>query len=145
MSDFRNGESPVIEDTKQDILEDIEETEADDSFGRFMFFFAPPVDGSYEFFERERLGLGHDGAMEPDPAVQNALHVFEEAGCPVDYGDTVSFSFSLNRCWHSARCNRCIRSFGYTLPVISDIGALARLVDDVAKGRLLMFVKELEG
>lgn len=138
MSDA-NGRSPMHEGTKQDILEDIAETEADDSFGTYEFVFAPPVDESYAFWERQEMGLDRE-VMEPSPALANALHIFAEAGCKVGYGDTVEFAFSLNRCWYFAKCNRCIRSLGYALPVISDIDALAQLVDDVAKGRILMFV-----
>lgn len=138
---IKDNIAPLIEDTKRDILEDIAETEADDSFGTFRFFFTSPIDESYRFFEQQKLGLEYEPADE-NPAMTNALHVFEEAGCTIDYGDTVNFSFSLNRCWYSARCNRCIRSFGYTLPVIADIDALARLEDDVAKGRILMVVRQ---
>lgn len=134
------GLSALHEETVRDIEEDILEHEGSGEFSKFKFFFAPPVDGSYDFWER--MALGKERVTELDPAVERAVGIFKNLGCDVDYGDTVPFSFSLNRCWYSAAYDRCIRSFGYTLPVSEDVDALARLVDDVGKGRLLMLAFE---
>lgn len=133
--------SALHEETKRDIESDIDECENEGGFRKFTFYFTSPTEGTYDFFERQALGL-EPGGHTPDPVIERVRAVFEGLGCELDYGDTVPFSFSLNRTWWSATYDKCIRSYGYTLPSSPDIESLARIVEDVAKGRLVMLTFE---
>ena len=131
---------PVLyQDTISDIRTDIAESTKEGRHEAFTFFFCDPEEGSYRFWEEEALGIGHSMSGKSE-AVDLAVRLFEGLGCDVDYGDTVDFSFSLNRCWWSATYDKCIRSFGYTLPISDDVDSLAMLVHYVAKGNLQMVV-----
>lgn len=128
----------LLAETEAEIRESLSRYAGEDGGIRpFRFFFCEPEDDSYRFWEEEHAGIGHT-ARQMGKAASLAVGIFESLGCEPSYGDTVEFSFSQNRCWWSVTYDRCIRDFGYTLPVSDDVRSLALLVHYVAKGELQM-------
>lgn len=130
---------PMFDETVADIKEELDYCEKEGKLRPFTFFFCDPEDNDYAFWENEALGLPNQ-VKEKSESVSLAIRIFQDLGCELDYGDTVDFSFSLNRCWWSATYDRCFRSYGFTLPASDDTEALAKLVHYVAKGKLQMIV-----
>ena len=75
-------------------------------------------------------------AMEKMLELWYKLEHESDANITIGMYDTVMQSFNLNQDFIVVHCDKCIRDFGYALPVSDDVDTLARIAEMVYEGDL---------
>ena len=97
-------------------------------FRKVTFYFTAP---KYDW---------HEAAYNPH--VLEVVDAFEKAGCKPQMCDTIPHAANYNRDWWEVTCERCIREYGFTLPVSDDLEAMARIVELENSGEVQFIVYE---
>lgn len=79
--------------------------------------------------------------IHTNPDVQAVRDLFVKLGFNPQKYDTVSTSFNLNQDFYVFTHDHCIQDFGYTLPVVNDIDALATICEYIFDGKVMMLIE----
>ena len=104
---------------------DYHANEREEGFRSYTFYFCAPQ--------------ASQDALFGDPNVAFVRKVFEDIGLNPQPCDTIPHAFNLNRDYEEVSCSKCIREFGFTLPVSDDLEALAHMVELEHEG-LVQFI-----
>lgn len=79
-----------------------------------------------------------------DPYLEEAVDIFKSFGFDYELADTYMFDFNLNNNWYTFDCPNCIRDYAFSIPVVDDIEKIARFVNLVQSGKIIVFIEEVE-
>ena len=84
-----------------------------------------------------------DGSID-DPHIREAVNIFKSFNFDFEVADTYMFDFDLNNDWYTFDCPNCIRDYGYSIPIVDDIEKIARFVELVWNGKIIVVIEEVE-
>lgn len=84
-----------------------------------------------------------DGSIY-DPHLREAVNIFKSFNFDFEVADTYMFDFNLNDDWYTFDCPNCIRDYSFSIPIVDDIEKIARFVDLVYNGKIIVIVEEVE-
>lgn len=96
----------------------------------------------FHFGSPRSLDYIHDNA-----SVQEVRDIFVRLGFSPQPYDTVMMAFDLNQDWYVFTCDKCIRDYGFALPVVTsddDIDALARVVELAYEGKVIFLIEQFD-
>ena len=83
-----------------------------------------------------------DGTCD-DPYLNEAANIFKYFGFNYEFADTYMFDFNLNNDWYTFDCPECIRDYGFSIPIVDDIEKIARFVELVYDGKIVVVIEEV--
>lgn len=119
-------DSKELEEAIKDSLNHYKEKNA---YVAIRFHFAPTT-----IYKRTREDLN----------VKHMCALFKRLGFTPHIYDTVMESFNLNQDFFVITCDKCIRDYGYALPVTDDIATLVEITEMVYDGKVAMLVEEID-
>jgi len=78
-----------------------------------------------------------------DPYINEAVEIFKSFDFKYEIADTYMFDFDLNNNWYTFDCPECIRDYGFSIPIVDDIEKMARFVELVYSGKVIVFIEEV--